>query len=114
MLEEKIRKAFVYKTTELIDYFPESTGMATIFSKSTGKLSLLSFDSGKTSAPNQIAFDKYIQVLEGNAIIYLGANTFCIEAGESFIIPAHQMEYIQAITKLKFMTLIIKSGYEEM
>jgi hypothetical protein len=57
MLELKIRKAVVYKTIDLIDYFPESTGIATIFSKSTGKLSLSSFDLGESSLHNLIAFD---------------------------------------------------------
>jgi len=100
-------------TLDLIEYFPESSGITTIIAKNTGNLALSSYDAGMSSLQRLRAFDTYIMILEGKGMLYLGWIEHPMEAGDSIIIPAHQKEWIQAISKLKLLTLVIKSGYEE-
>jgi len=104
-------KAFI--VVEIIEYIPNSVVIKTIIKKSTGNVCAVSFDSGEVLTEKISPFDTFIQVIDGQAEIYIDDVYNLLETGQSIIIPAHCRNTIKANVRFKMISTIIKSGYDE-
>lgn len=109
----EVEKAKTHITVDIIEYITNSVVIQTILKKSTGNISLMSFDSGEGLTEKTSPFDKYAQIIEGQAEIIIDRETFKLETGQSIIIPAHKSNCIKANGRFKMILTVIKSGYEE-
>ena len=110
-IETEKTKAFII--VEILEYVPNSVVIKTIIRKTTGNISAVSFDSGESLAGRVSPFDNFIQVIDGKAEIVIEGKSILLETGQSIIIPAHASNEIKANERLKMISTIIKSGYEE-
>lgn len=105
-------KAFI--VVEIIEYIPNSVVIKTIIKKSTGNVCAVSFDSGEVLTEKISPFDTFIQVIDGQAEIYIDDVCNLLETGQSIIIPAHARNTIKANVRFKMISTVIKSGYDEL
>ncbi|MBL7859221.1 MAG: cupin domain-containing protein [Cyclobacteriaceae bacterium] len=110
-IEVEKSKAFII--VEIIEYVPNSVVIKTIIKKTTGNISAVSFDSGEAMTEKISPFDTFIQIIEGNAEVFINGTSNLLETGQSIIIPAHSRNTIKANMRFKMISTIIKSGYEE-
>jgi quercetin dioxygenase-like cupin family protein len=108
-----IAKAKSFIVVEIIEYIPNSVVIKTIIKKTTGNVSAVSFDSGEALTEKTSAFDTFIQVIDGQAEIFIEDKSHLLEIGQAMIIPAHSRHTIKANVRFKMLSTIIKSGYEE-
>jgi len=108
-----LRSAEAFKVVEFIEYIPNSIATKTIIKKITGSISAISSDSGGLLIGKILPFDIFIELIEGNAEIFIDNKSNLLEMGQSIIIPAHSHSIIRTINRFKLLSTIIKSGYEE-
>jgi quercetin dioxygenase-like cupin family protein len=107
-----LEKAVPHIIVEIIEYVPNSVVVKSIIKKTTGNISAVSFDSGEALTKKSIAFDTFVQIIDGSAEIVIDGISKFLEKGQSIIIPAHASNIVRANERFKMISTIIKSGYE--
>lgn len=110
-LEFEKSKAMII--VEIIEYVPGSVVIKTIIKKSTGNINAVSFDAGEKLEEKTSAFDTFIQIIDGNAVVNINGKSNHLATGQSIIIPAHDRHTFKAKDRFKMISTVIKSGYEE-
>jgi hypothetical protein len=108
-----INKAEVYDFSKFPLYNKNSLEMKCIMNKITGSICAFSFGSERLFKGKLIPFDTYIQCIEGIAEIVIDDNAKLIQKGQFIIIPAHSQFFIKIQKRFKMLSVIIKSGYED-
>lgn len=76
--------------------------------RSTGNISLFAFDKGEGLSEHTTPFDAVVQIIEGNARIFIDGNPHDLRAGESIIMPANVPHPLQAIERFKMVLTMIR------
>ena len=97
---------------EIIEYVPNSIVSKTIIKKTTGNVTVTSLDAGEELEEKIIAFDNYIQIIDGTAQISINDKTYKLKLGEGITIPAHSKHCFNAKQQFKMISTIIKSDYD--
>lgn len=78
-----------FALTGLLEYGTDSVSSKTIIEKLTGTIRLYAVRSGYGFEETTSAFDSFIQILEGSALVTVDAKVAHVSVGQSIIIPAH-------------------------
>lgn len=108
-----VQKSETFIIVEIIEYVPNSVVIKTIIKKTTGNVSAVSIDSGEALTEKVSPFDTFIQIIDGNAELFIDNVSHLLATGQSIIIPAHSHNTIKANVRFKMISTIIKSGYED-
>jgi quercetin dioxygenase-like cupin family protein len=108
----ELEKSKALIIVEIIEYVHNSVVIRSIIKKTTGNISAVSFDTGEALGERTIAFDTFVQIIDGKAEIVIDGKSNFLETGESIIIPAHSPNIVRANERFKMISTIIKSGYE--
>jgi quercetin dioxygenase-like cupin family protein len=98
---------------QVIKYIPKSVVSKTILKKVTGNITAMSVATGETIAEKTIAFDTFIQIIDGAAEVIINKKKHQLKLGDGIIIPAHTPHSITANEQFKMISTVIKSGYED-
>ncbi|MFH5830932.1 cupin domain-containing protein [Halalkalibaculum sp. DA3122] len=109
----ELEKSKAMIIVEIIEYVPDSVVIKTIIKKATGNINAVSFDTGEKLEEKTSPFDKFIQIIDGNAEVIIDGKSTLLETGESIIVPAHARNSFKANDRFKMISTTIKSGYEE-
>ena len=110
--DNEIEKSSPHIVMELIEYVPNATVSKTILKKSNGNVTVSSVDAGEKLAERILAFDNYIQIIDGSAQVRINDKKYTVHLGEGITIPAHTKHCFDANVQFKMISTIIKSGYE--
>ena len=110
-MKTEMEKSRVLNIVEIIEYVPDSVVIKTIINKATGNINAVSIDSGEKQKNKTSPFDKYIQIIDGNAVVLIDGDSKGLSTGESIIIPAHSRNSIKTNDGVKMISTTIKSGY---
>jgi len=114
MHNTEVEKLKVFDLTELAEYLSDSTLVRTLVRKNTGTISMNTLDSGQSVQERVSRFDTFIYVIDGTADVTIDTKLSKLAAGQCMIIPAHSRFAIGAAVRFKMMSIVIKSGYEEL
>lgn len=109
----EITKSKPHIIVEITEYIPHSVVSKTILNKTTGNITVSSFDIGEELAEKILAFDTYVQIIDGAADVVIKEKRYHLKLGEGIIIPAHQKHCFYAKEQFKMISTMIKSGYED-
>jgi len=112
-INQQLEKSKSHIIIEIIEYIPNTVVSRTIIKKTTGNITATSMDIGEELGEKTIAFDTYIQVIDGAAEVVIKDKSISLKLGEGIIIPAHAKHSFTANEQFKMITTVIKSGYEE-
>jgi mannose-6-phosphate isomerase-like protein (cupin superfamily) len=110
--KQEIEKATPHIIVEIIEYVPHAVVSKTIIKKSTGNVTVTSMDAGEELGEKVLAFDNYIQIIDGMAQVSINDETYNLKLGEGITVPAHTKYCFRAAEQFKMLSTIIKSGYE--
>lgn len=110
---QHLEKGTTHIIIELVEYMPNSLVSKTILKKTTGNVTATSIAEGVELGEKTIAFDTYVQIIDGTAEVIINGKKIYLKIGEGIIIPAHAKHSFTANKQFKMITTIIKSGYEE-
>lgn len=97
----------VINLNEFIDYQDTSIVSKVLLSKNQASVTLFAFDRHEAIDTHTAPMDAMVNVVEGEAEIVIGADTFSIKAGESIIMPANVPHSLKAVDKFKMLLVKI-------
>jgi quercetin dioxygenase-like cupin family protein len=109
----ELEKAKAHIIVEILEYVPNSVLTRTIIKKTTGNITVSAVDEGEELAEKTLAYDSFLQVIDGAADVTIKGEKVKLTLGEAIVIPAHSSHCIAATEQFKIISTIIKSGYED-
>jgi|ERR1043165_5204120 quercetin dioxygenase-like cupin family protein len=108
----EIKKLKAHIIVEIIEYVPNAVVSKTIIRKTTGNITAMSFDEGEELGEKTLAFDTYVQIIDGAAQLTIDKKKHHLKLGSGIVIPAHSSHCFNANQQFKMISTVIKSGYE--
>lgn len=108
----EIDKGESHIIVEIIEYVSNAIVSRTIINKTTGNVTATSMSVGEELGEKRIAFDTYVQIIDGAAEVIIDGKSNLLSLGEGIVIPAHAQHSFTANERFKMITTVIKSGYE--
>lgn len=109
----ELAKSKPHIIVQILEYVPNSILIKTIIKKTSGNITVSAVDAGEELAEKTLAFDCFVQIIDGAADVIIKGEKFNLVLGEGIIIPAHFSHRISATKQFKMISTIIKSGYEQ-
>lgn len=109
----ELEKSKPHIIVQILEYVPNSVLIKNIIRKTTGNISVSAVDAGEELVEKTLAFDCFVQIIDGSADVIIKGENFKLALGEGIIIPAHSSHRITATEQFKMISTIIKSGYED-
>lgn len=109
----EIVKGSSHIVVELIEYEHDAIVSKSIMKKASGSMNALSFAQGEGLSEKTSAFDSYVQIIDGTAIIEIAGKPSTLLTGQGILIPAHHSSRIKPNGRFKMLVTVIKSGYED-
>ncbi len=95
-------------------YVPNTIVVKHILNKKTGNIMALALDYGKVYKPKLTPFSTFINVIEGKAEFVLDNLSTYLQTNDSMIIPGHVSYTLEANQRFKMLSIILKSGYDDL
>lgn len=102
-------KAKIIKLSELTDYQEGSIVSRTIIDTKPGTVTFFAFDKEQKLSEHTAPFDAIVNILDGEAEIFISGKVFNVKAGEMIIMPANKPHALNAKEKFKMMLIMIRS-----
>ncbi len=92
----------------MIDYQTDAIVSKEIIKKSAGTVTLFAFDQGQGLSEHTAPFDALVQIIDGEARIFINGAQHTVKAGEMIIMPANKPHALQAESCFKMLLVMIK------
>ena len=102
-------KAEVLNMAGALDYQKDSIVSSEIINKKTGTVTIFAFDKGQGLSEHVAPFDALVQILDGQAKIFISGKAHFLEKGEMIILPANKPHALKAVKKFKMLLVMIRS-----
>jgi len=97
------------KAKDLVGYDKGAVVSRTIIEKKTGTVTIFSFDKGQGLSEHTAPFDAMVEILDGEAEIFIAGKAHKVKAGEFIIMPANKSHALRAVKKFKMALVMIRS-----
>lgn len=91
-----------------LSYQAESVVSREIIRKKEGTVTLFAFDAGQGLSEHKAPFDALVQVVDGEADVFIDGEAHRLHAGEIIIMPANIPHALQAVTAFKMILTMIR------
>jgi quercetin dioxygenase-like cupin family protein len=93
----------------LVDYSNEAIVSKTLIKKETGTVTLFAFDKGQGLSEHTTPYNAMVQVVDGEAVVFIDKKQYKLSAGEFIIMPADVPHALDAEERFKMLLTMIKS-----
>lgn len=107
-MQELFNKGEVLNLVDMVEYSSGGVISKQVLKNPSGNITLFSFDKGQGLSEHTAPFDAVVQVLEGEARIFVGGNPNLVKAGEWIIMPANISHALQAVEPFKMLLTMIR------
>ncbi len=104
---KNIEMAKVQTLADLVSYQDGQVVSKTLVQNPGVSLTLFSFDKGEEISSHSSHGDAMVYVIDGEAKITIGEETFTAKAGETVVMPSEVPHAVSAPEKMKFMLTVI-------
>jgi len=104
---KNIEMAKVQTLADLVSYQDGQVVSKTLVQNPGVSLTLFSFDKGEEISSHSSHGDAMVYVIDGEAKITIGEETFTAKAGEAVVMPSEVPHAVSAPEKMKFMLTVI-------
>ena len=102
-------QAEILDLVELVTYQDGSVVSRQITKAEAGNVTLFAFDIAQELSEHTAPFDALVQVLEGEADIFISSKPFHLKTGQSIILPAGKPHAVKAPQKFKMLLTMIRT-----
>lgn len=104
----KVKTAETIRLDQLVDYQEGSIVSREIIKNKAGTISVFAFDRGQGLSEHTAPFDAMVQIMDGEADIYIGGKKIPAKAGQTVIMPANVSHALQAEKRFKMLLVMVK------
>lgn len=101
--------AEVFSFKAEVEYAKGGVVSRQVIKNEKGNVSLFAFDEGQGLSEHTAPFDALVQVIEGEAEIFIGGSPFLLSEGQSVIMPANVSHALKAIKSFKMILTMIRN-----
>ncbi len=94
---------------EMVAYQEGSIVSKEVIKKTTGTVTMFAFDKDQGLSEHTAPFDALVQVMDGEAEIFISGEPHHLKEGEMIIMPAGKPHALKALKKFKMMLVMVKS-----
>jgi len=80
-----------------------------IVKKGTGTVTVFAFDKGQGLSEHTAPFDALVNIIDGEAEIFISGKSNRLQAGDFIIMPANEPHSLSAVEKFKMMLTMIRA-----
>jgi quercetin dioxygenase-like cupin family protein len=102
-------KAEILELAQMAAYQDGSVVSRQITKAEAGNVTLFAFDAGQELSEHTAPFDALVQVLDGEAEIFISGQVFLLKTGQAIILPADQPHAIKAPQQFKMLLTMIRA-----
>jgi quercetin dioxygenase-like cupin family protein len=102
-------KAKGVRIAGLAGYQKDSIVSSEIIKRNTGTVTMFAFDKGQGLSEHTAPFDALVQILDGEAKIFISGRSRVLKNGEMIILPANKPHALMAVKKFKMLLVMIRS-----
>jgi quercetin dioxygenase-like cupin family protein len=99
----------VKRLTDLLQYQPASVVSRVLLKNKGGTVTLFAFSIGEGLSEHTAPFDALVQIIEGEANVYIAGKEFRVGAGEVITLPANRPHAVTALTDFKMLLIMIRA-----
>jgi quercetin dioxygenase-like cupin family protein len=99
----------VLRLVDAVEYQAGAVVSRALLDGKTGTVTLFAFDRGQGLSEHTAPFDAWVQVLDGEADVFISGRTHRVKAGEMIIMPANQPHALTAVERFKMALVMIRS-----
>lgn len=106
--EKSDMNAKVLNLKDLVAYQEGTVASRMLVNKKAGTITIFSFDKDEGLSEHTAPYNALVNMLDGEAEIWIGGQTFQVKEGESIILPANVPHALSAVTRFKMMLTMIR------
>lgn len=95
--------------SELVSYQDGSVVSKTLIDKKIGTLTMFSFGAGQGLSEHTAPFDAVVQVVDGEAEVFINGESQVVCAGQIIIMPANIPHELKAVKPFKMLLIMIRA-----
>ncbi|WFD12085.1 cupin domain-containing protein [Tepidibacter hydrothermalis] len=95
------------ETTSLVEYQKGTVISKTLTQNKYVNVTVFAFDKGEEISTHKSEGDAMVSILDGEANITIGEETFNVKQGETIVMPANINHSLLAIEKFKMMLTVV-------
>lgn len=99
----------IFQFTDSIDYSTGGIVSKQVMKNEKGNVTLFAFGKGEGLSEHTAPFDALIQIIDGQAGIYIGGQLYDLSAGDSIIMPANIPHAVKAKEDFKMILTMIRA-----
>jgi quercetin dioxygenase-like cupin family protein len=93
---------------EMVEYSDGGIISKQVLKNQAGNITLFSFDKGQGLSEHTAPFDAVVQILDGEANVFIGGKPNSVKKGETIIMPANISHALQAAERFKMLLTMIR------
>ena len=94
---------------EIIEYQSDSVVSKEILKNHAGTVTLFAFDAGQGLSEHTAPFDALVQIVDGEAQIFVDAKPHLVKSGQVIIMPANKPHALHAEVQFKMVLTLLKA-----
>ena len=102
-------KAEILELAQMASYQDGSVVSRQITKAEAGNVTLFAFDAGQELSEHTAPFDALVQVLDGEADIFISGKPHHLTTGQAIILPADHTHAVKAPQKFKMLLTMIRA-----
>lgn len=99
-----------FKPADLLAYQDGSIVSKVLVKQKGGNVTLFAFDAGEELSEHTAPFDALASLLDGEAEITVGGQSYAVRSGETILMPANIPHALKAKVRFKMMLTMIRGG----
>jgi quercetin dioxygenase-like cupin family protein len=99
----------VVRLADLVDYREGSVVSRQLMKKDAGGVTLFAFAAGEGLSEHTAPFDALVQVLDGEATVFIAGKPYQLKTGDAIVMPANRPHSLDAVTPFKMALTMIRS-----
>ncbi len=100
----------VEKLKDMVAYQQGSVVSRTLIKKDAGTVTLFAFDGGQGLSEHSAPYDALVNVIDGEASIFIGGERHQVKEGEMLVMPADVPHAVKAEMPFKMMLVMIRQA----
>ena len=98
----------IQETAKLADYQEGTIVSRTLIDKETGTVTVFAFSKGQGLSEHTAPFDAMVQIIDGEADIFISGAKYNLKTGDQIIMPANEPHALTAVNQFKMVLIMIR------
>ena len=99
----------VHDLANLLQYQDGAVVSRVLMKNAGGTVTLFAFDAGEGLSEHTAPFDALVTLLDGEAEVEISKKPYCLTAGQTITMPAHEPHALRAVGKFKMLLVMLRA-----